>query len=53
MPTTEMELGLDGTEYIVEGRDRDTYHVVDRWEADGPFRRLCDLFVDLTPVDNP
>ena len=42
------EGGYDGERYIVEGYDRNHYHFVDRWSPpDGPFRNLCNRFIEL------
>lgn len=48
LPTKEEGmLGCDGTTWVVEGRSGNDYHVVDRWEPDGPFGELGEVFLTL------
>ena len=42
MRTEDDDRGLDGAQWILEGRKRSRYHVVDRWSPDsGAYRELC------------
>jgi hypothetical protein len=42
-------LGLDGSQWIVEARDRTGYHLVDRWSPEGgPIREVGELMLRLT-----
>ena len=42
LPTEEHNLGLDGANWILEGRMASKYHVVDRWTPlNGSFREFC------------
>lgn len=52
-PTIE-GLGADGARWIMEGRRKDNYHVVDRWspEPDDDFHKLGLLFLDLAGWSN-
>lgn len=49
MPTFDYEGdGLDGTEYVLEARSGDRYHVTHRWmPKPGAFRTLCELMTTL------
>jgi hypothetical protein len=43
--------GVDGTEWILEGRAGETYHVVHRWSPDtGTFHDLCMVTMDVAGV---
>jgi hypothetical protein len=45
----ECELGLDGSEWIVEAIDRDGYHFLKRWSPErGPVREFGSLLLELT-----
>ena len=48
MPTELGDLGLDGDQLIVEGVTTGKYHVVDRWEPDPAYAKLCLNMLDLT-----
>jgi hypothetical protein len=42
-------LGIDGSQWIVEARDRAGYHLVDRWSPEsGPMREVGQLMLGLT-----
>jgi hypothetical protein len=47
--------GCDGSQWILEGRDKSTYHVVDRWTPrSGPLRELgLYLVFDIAKLDIP
>ena len=50
LPTVSVDdtFGADGSQWIVEGRNLTTYHVVDRWTPEpGPYRDLGLLFLEL------
>ena len=52
LPTDSDRMGLDGSQWVLEGARGDRYHVVDRWtpeEAgrDAAFRELCLFLLDL------
>jgi len=43
------ERGLDGADWIIEGRRNGVYHSVIRWEPrPGPFRAACEDFITLS-----
>lgn len=45
----ECDMGLDGSQWIVESSDRDGYHFVNRWSPDkGPVRQFGDFALFLT-----
>jgi hypothetical protein len=45
----EGERGLDGADWIIEGRSHGVYHSVVRWEPQaGPFRAACEDFIKLS-----
>jgi hypothetical protein len=48
-PPPDGIVGLDGAQWIFEGRF-DDYHIVDRWSAEGPFRELGLVFIDLADL---
>jgi hypothetical protein len=49
MPGRGGDQGLDGEEWIMEGRSGHNYHVVDRWlPAAGSYRELCLMLVKLS-----
>jgi hypothetical protein len=52
LPTQDLEhRGFDGSEWLIEARIRDRYHVVARWSPEpGPFRDLCLVFARLGGV---
>lgn len=44
--------GMDGARWIVEGLDKQKYHIVDRWSPqDGPIRKIGLQFIDLCPIN--
>jgi hypothetical protein len=50
MPTqpSRRDLGLDGAQWVIEGRRVDAYHVVDRWSPrGGPYRDAGLAFLQL------
>ena len=49
---TEVEtMGLDGSQWILEGKDADKYHVVDRWTPrGGAYYQCCDFLIGLTDL---
>lgn len=49
LPTVDpSRIGADGAQWTVEGRQKDWYHVVDRWSPnDGPYKELGLLFLQL------
>ena len=52
MPTRlEDDGGCDGDQLIVEGLSGAKYHLVDRWEAEGHYERLCRQMLDLTGLN--
>ena len=56
MPTKESaeELGLDGSRWILEGRDAAKYHVVDRWTPrGGSYADCCRFLVTLANFQIP
>lgn len=49
MPGLEPRRGLDGAEWIMEGRSGHDYHVVNRWmPAAGAYRELCLMLVNFS-----
>jgi len=49
MPGRPTDRGLDGAEWIMEGRSEHDYHVVDRWmPAAGAYRDLCLMLVKFS-----
>jgi hypothetical protein len=56
MPTKDPneELGLDGSQWILEGRAEGKYHVVDRWTpSGGDYAACCRLLVTLAKLQIP
>jgi hypothetical protein len=50
----EDERGLDGADWIVEGRRGGIYHSVIRWNPPaGPFRQVCDDFIRISGLSFP
>lgn len=50
----EDERGLDGADWIVEGRRGGIYHSVIRWNpVPGPFRQVCEDFIRLAGLTFP
>jgi hypothetical protein len=48
------EKGLDGADWIIEGRRGGVYHSVIRWEPKpGPFRDACEDFIKLSGLSFP
>lgn len=49
MPGQSGDLGLDGAQWIMEGRSGHDYHVVDRWMPPaGAYRELCLMLVKFS-----
>ena len=45
------ERGLDGADWVIEGRRNGVYHSVIRWEPrPGPFRTACEDFIALSSI---
>ncbi|MDI3469998.1 MAG: hypothetical protein OJF62_002061 [Pseudolabrys sp.] len=42
------EMGLDGADWLIEGRHGDSYHAVSRWSPTGPIHDLGRVFFDLS-----
>jgi hypothetical protein len=56
MPTKESpeELGFDGSQWILEGRDAAKYHVVDRWTPRGDsYADCCRSLITLAKLQIP
>lgn len=56
MPTKESneELGFDGSQWILEGRADNKYHVIDRWTPrGGTYYDCCRMLVSLAKLDIP
>jgi len=52
MPTEERQLGLDGSQWILEGVRRGEYHVVDRWSPqEGAYSDVCKHLIQLAGVE--
>ena len=49
-PTKDGHDGLDGDQLIVEGVQGGRYQIVDRWEPDPEYTRLCRFILDLTAI---
>jgi hypothetical protein len=52
LDTADEQLGLDGAQWLIEGRRGDIYHSVERWSPRGAVRDLGCLFFALagTPL---
>jgi hypothetical protein len=51
---TEDERGLDGADWVIEGRRGGVYHAVVRWNPPpGPFRSACEDFIKLAGMAFP
>jgi hypothetical protein len=51
---TDDERGLDGADWIIEGRRGGIYHSVVRWNPPpGPFRRACEDFIRISGLAFP
>jgi hypothetical protein len=50
METNKRELGMDGSEWILEGKENNKYHVVSRWtpSPSDDLYRCCDFLIQLT-----
>ena len=52
LPTIDREVGLDGSDWILEGVRENRYHIVDRWTPDsGDFREACLFLLKVTGRD--
>jgi hypothetical protein len=50
----EDDRGLDGADWIIEGRRGGIYHSVIRWQpGPGPFREACEDFIKLSGLSFP
>jgi hypothetical protein len=47
LSTAGEEVGLDGAQWLIEGRRGQTYHAIDRWSPRGAVHDLGRLFFDL------
>ncbi len=52
MKTSVNETGLDGAQWILEGRSVGKYHVVDKWtpQASSDYYKCCDFLIGLTDL---
>jgi hypothetical protein len=51
---SDEERGLDGADWIVEGRRGGIYHSVIRWNPGaGPFREVCEDFIKVSGLSFP
>ncbi len=53
LPTDDDDLlGLDGSQWILEGRSTNQYHVVDRWTPNNAssYYHCCDFLINLTDL---
>jgi hypothetical protein len=55
LTTNDGEKGADGSEWILEGKASDKYHVVDRWSphSKSAFFQCCYYLIKLTDLKNP
>ena len=52
--TTDNDIGLDGSQWILESADNRRYHVVDRWSPQsGSFYNCCMFLIKLMEEDIP
>jgi len=52
--TTDSNVGLDGSQWILESADKNRYHVVDRWSPQsGSFYDCCMFLIKLVQEDIP
>jgi hypothetical protein len=50
----ENERGLDGADWVIEGRRANIYHAVVRWEPKpGPFRDACEDLIRVSGLEFP
>jgi hypothetical protein len=50
----EGERGLDGADWVIEGRRANIYHAVVRWEPKpGPFRQACEDLIKASGLSFP
>jgi len=47
LDTTDYKVGLDGAQWLIEGRRGDIYHAVERWSPRGALRDLGKMFFTL------
>jgi len=51
MKTNVKTMGLDGSQWILEGKVAKKYHVVDRWSPErGAYYECCDFLIGLTDL---
>ena len=51
METDIKKIGLDGSQWILEGKNVDKYHVVDRWTPRGDkYSQCCDFLIGITDL---
>lgn len=51
---SDEERGLDGADWVIEGRRAGIYHSVIRWNpVPGPFRSACEDFIQLSGLSFP
>ena len=46
------DIGLDGSEWILEGQNKNTYHYVVRWSPHDSFRDCCEFLIKLSAAKN-
>jgi hypothetical protein len=46
-PDSELAVGLDGADWLIEGRRGDTYHAIHRWSPEGAIHDLGRVFFEL------
>jgi hypothetical protein len=50
----ENERGLDGADWVLEGRRANIYHSVVRWQPKpGPFREACEVLIEASGLSFP
>jgi hypothetical protein len=51
--TNHTDSGMDGSEWILEGKSANKYHVVDRWTPDkrSKYYECCDFLLNLTDIE--
>jgi hypothetical protein len=53
MDTNEEKFGLDGSQWILEGKNLKHYHIVDRWtpSENSKYYQCCDFLIGLTDLE--